>query len=132
MLKCFSKPLSSPEQEKAGKGVIPGNTDASTQCALRNFNEWASNHYSSAPDNPVPKDLLASRDVDLVYKWLYRFLMETRKSVSTVITEIFDMWCKSRFTVVSREAKKKQHARASSGLRDHYSELFTWMAALKF
>ena len=39
---------------------------------------------------------------------------------------------KSRLTVVSREAKKKQHARASSGLRDHYSELFTRMAALKF
>ena len=38
----------------------------------------------------------------------------------------------SRLTVVSRKAKKKQHARASSGLRDHYSELFTWMAALKF
>ena len=39
---------------------------------------------------------------------------------------------RSRLTVVSREAKKKQHARASSGLRDHYSELFTRMAALKF
>ena len=38
----------------------------------------------------------------------------------------------SRLTVVSREAKKKQHARASSGLRDHYSELFTRIAALKF
>ena len=34
--------------------------------------------------------------------------------------------------VVSREAKKKQYARASSGPRDHYSELFTRMAALKF
>ena len=33
--------------------------------------------------------------------------------------------------VVSREAKKKPHARASSGLRDHYSELFTQIAALK-
>ena len=32
----------------------------------------------------------------------------------------------------SREAKKKQHARASSGLSDHYSELFTRMTALKF
>ena len=39
---------------------------------------------------------------------------------------------KSRLMVVSREAKKKQHALASSGLRDHYSELFTWMAALNF
>ena len=27
----------------------------------------------------------------------------------------------SRLTVVSREAKKKQHARASSDLRDHYT-----------
>ena len=41
--------------------------------------------------------------------------------------------CKqSRLTVVSREAKKKQHACTSSGPRDHYSELFTRMAALKF
>ena len=32
--------------------------------------------------------------------------------------------------VVSREAKKKQHACASSGLRGHYIELFTHMAAL--
>ena len=38
----------------------------------------------------------------------------------------------SRLTVVSREAKKKQHARTSSGPRDHYSKLFTRMAALKF
>ena len=38
----------------------------------------------------------------------------------------------SRLTVVSREAKKKQHACAYSGPRDHYSELFTRMAALKF
>ena len=39
----------------------------------------------------------------------------------------------SRLVVVSLEAKKKQHARASSGLRNHghYSELFTRMAALK-
>ena len=35
----------------------------------------------------------------------------------------------SRLMVVSHEAK---HARASSGLCDHYSELFIWMAALKF
>ena len=42
------------------------------------------------------------------------------------------MFLLSRLTVVSREAKKKQHARVSSGLRDHYSELLTRMAALKF
>ena len=32
---------------------------------------------------------------------------------------------------MSREAKKKQHACASSGLHDYYSELFTRMAVLK-
>ena len=37
----------------------------------------------------------------------------------------------SRLTVVNHEAKKKQHACASSGLCDHCSELFTRMAALK-
>ena len=42
-----------------------------------------------------------------------------------------DSHLRSRLTVVSRKAKK-QHAHASSGPRDHYSELFTWMAALKF
>ena len=34
--------------------------------------------------------------------------------------------------IVSHEAKKKQHVQTSSGLCDHYSELFTQMAALKF
>ena len=29
--------------------------------------------------------------------------------------------------IVSHEAKKKQHAHESSGLHDHYSELFTRM-----
>ena len=40
--------------------------------------------------------------------------------------------CISRRAVVSREARKKQHAHSSSGLRDYYSEIFTWMAGLNF
>ena len=36
-----------------------------------------------------------------------------------------------RLMVVSHKAKKQQHASVSSGLHDHYSELFTRMAALK-
>ena len=39
---------------------------------------------------------------------------------------------KSRQAVVSCEAKKKQHARVFSGLRNHYSELFTRMRGLIF
>ena len=38
----------------------------------------------------------------------------------------------SRRVVVSRKAKKKQHALAYLGLRDHYNELFIWMAGLIF
>ena len=40
----------------------------------------------------------------------------------------------SRLIVVCHEVKKKQHACTSSDLYNHYcnSELFTWMAALKF
>ena len=33
---------------------------------------------------------------------------------------------------MSCEAKKKQHVHMYSGLRDDYSELFTWMAILNF
>ena len=38
----------------------------------------------------------------------------------------------SRQAEVSHEAKKKQHVCSFSGLRNHYSELFTRMAALFF
>ena len=48
------------------------------------------------------------------------------------ITDEIVWLCLSRLRVVSHEAQKKQHACVSSGLRDHYSELFTRMAALKF
>ena len=37
---------------------------------------------------------------------------------------------KSRWVVVNHEAKEKQHAHAYSGLHDHYSGLFIWMAVL--
>ena len=66
----FSKPISSPEWEKVGKGVVPENTSASTQWALRNFNELVANRCSVVPNDPVPKDLLASHNADLVCKWL--------------------------------------------------------------
>ena len=38
----------------------------------------------------------------------------------------------SRQAIVSRDAQKKQHVHTSSGLSDHYSELFTQMVALNF
>ena len=38
----------------------------------------------------------------------------------------------SRLMVVSQAAKKQQHASVSSGIFDHYNELVTSTAALKF
>ena len=38
----------------------------------------------------------------------------------------------SKFAIVNCKAKKKQHACVSSGLHNHYSELFTQITALKF
>ena len=67
----------------------------------------------------------ASCSVDVV-------LYTTQSLANNLIGDVMDSFISSRLAVVSREAKKKQHARASSGLRDHYSELFTRMAALKF
>ena len=60
-----------------------------------------------------------------------------RKKLKSTIKGIYQRYThttsiKSRLTIVSREAKKKQHACSSSGPRHHYSELFTRMAALKF
>ena len=52
------------------------------------------------------------------------------QSYTTTLMDYHAHW--SRLMVVSREAKKKQYARVSSGLRDHYSKLFTQMAALNF
>ena len=45
---------------------------------------------------------------------------------------IYGFFVISRQAVVSREAKKKQHAYASSSQCDHYSELFTRMVGLNF
>ena len=52
-------------------------------------------------------------------------------SVFSSVTDVEEV-ALSRLMVVSCEAKKKQHAHASFGQHNHYSKLFTRMAALKF
>ena len=76
----FVAPVSSPEREKAARGVIPANTQANSNWAVKNFKEWASNRSAMAPDDPVPPDLLKSQDTDLLCKWLCRYVMETRRT----------------------------------------------------
>ena len=47
---------------------------------------------------------------------------------------VFNISCSfvSRITVMSHKANKKQHPCASSALGNHYCELFTHMATLKY
>ena len=66
----FATPVTSPEREKAVKGVIPANTEASTRWAIKNFNTWALNCSAANPNDFVPPDLLKSYDAVLVCKWL--------------------------------------------------------------
>jgi hypothetical protein len=73
----FLSPKSSPERKKAAVGVIPKNTDNSTQWALQNFNSWATNRVSIG--HPVPDNLLQCHDAKIVCKYLSLYVMETRR-----------------------------------------------------
>ena len=75
----FANPVSSLEREKAAQGVIPSNTE-NTQWAVCTFNVWAVNGSFLDAGEPIPDDLLASHDPQLVCKWLCRFVIKTRKS----------------------------------------------------
>ena len=55
--KQFGPITTSPEREKAVRGVILSNTEASTRWAVKNFNLWATNHSAVNPSDPVPADL---------------------------------------------------------------------------
>ena len=77
--KRFGPITTLPEREKAARGAIPSNTEASTRWALKNFKLWATNHPAVNPSDPVPADLLESLDPNLVCRWLCRYVMETRR-----------------------------------------------------
>ena len=79
---CWARAVLSGELENAAKGVVPANTAASTQWAVKIFESWARSRPSSSTD-AVPSDLLMSHDADLVSKWLCRFVLETRKTDGT-------------------------------------------------
>ena len=69
----------SPEKEKAARGVIPSSTEAITRWAMQNFKLWATNRSDVIPCDPVPADLLESYDPNLVCRWFCRYVMETRR-----------------------------------------------------
>ena len=84
-------------------------------------------HLSSVTDQTYLQE-----DINAIITWSKSSQLNFNISKCTHISFKPKFVSSSRLTVVSREAKKKQHACASSGPRNYYSELFTWMAALKF
>ena len=80
--------VSSPKCEKAAKGVIPSNTWANSNWAMKNFKELASNRSATMPNDCVPPELLESQDPELLCKWLCRYVME--------------MWRTGRITICKR------------------------------
>ena len=89
MLGRFAKPIAPSDLEKAVKGVVPANTDASMDQARKNVNAWAS-HCSSVA--AVSKSrLIYCRAMMLmlfasvsVATYMYMYVMETRKTDSFV------------------------------------------------
>ena len=75
----FSKPLSSEELKKAAQGVTPVNTQSSNDWALQNIRAWMEHRNTTAPDDPVPPNLLSCSDAATLYKWLCCYVQETKK-----------------------------------------------------
>ncbi len=64
---------------RISKGFVPKNTEENTQWARRNFDSWCAWRHTQLPDDPVPVDLLTSNDSAVLNKWLYLFVIETRR-----------------------------------------------------
>ena len=62
MSRChFADPVTFTELSNAAKGVIPAKTEASTEWAVRNYECWAHNCFSSS-SGIVPRYLLCSHN----------------------------------------------------------------------
>ena len=65
------------ELAKLAEGLVPENTEKTTNWAMNNFKQWVS---SRSLFDPVPDDFLMSTDIQTITKQLSRFIVETRKS----------------------------------------------------
>ena len=61
------------------RGHMPKNTEANTQLAVCNFNEWQSDYNSCHPDQPCPQDILLSDSSKDQSYWLQKYVLGTRK-----------------------------------------------------
>ena len=76
----FSATVCENQVSKASRGVIPINTETSTRWAVKNFTDWANNRNKSCSSDLVPIDLLERHDVTKVWKYMCKYILETRKS----------------------------------------------------
>ena len=64
---------------KASKGFVPPNTAASTRWAHGNFDAWQVWKNGMNLGDPVPDNLLESRNADELNKWLSLYVKETKR-----------------------------------------------------
>ena len=69
------------------EGFVPQNTKASTNWALRTFNEWMAWRNETYKEDPVPLDILQSGDAVAINKWFSLFVIEIRKKKSGAVGE---------------------------------------------
>ena len=64
---------------KASKGFVPPNTAASTRWARGNFDAWQVWRNGMNLGDPVPDNLLESRNADELNKWLSLYVKESKR-----------------------------------------------------
>ncbi len=77
----FVSPTSNKDMEKICKGVIPKNTQKSTDWAIGVFEEWRTNRNLATKDSAeqCPTNLLEQPTSESLNHWLARFVTETRR-----------------------------------------------------
>jgi hypothetical protein len=76
----FGSPTKQRVFEAAGEGVVPTNTRASTNWALKTFTEWMKQRNLRAPDDPIPSDILESKEASNVCRIMRLSVLEARRS----------------------------------------------------
>ena len=76
----FGSPTKQEVFEMAGEGVVPTNTRANTNWAVKTFTEWMKQRNIRAQDDPIPSDILDSKEATNVCRIMRLFVLEARRS----------------------------------------------------
>ena len=75
----FASPTKKEAFDAAAESVVPANTH-STNWAVKTFTAWMQQRNERLPENPVPHDILESKEAIEVCKYMRLFVLETRRA----------------------------------------------------